>query len=389
VKIALVEPFGGASGDMFLGALLDAGAPEDTLRAALDTLGLAGWRLETGRETRGVISAVSVSISVEDEQPHRKLADVLEIVAGSGLSERVKEQAKAVFELLARAEADVHGTQPEEVHFHEVGAVDSIIDITGTCVAAELLGIEKFFCREIPLGGGEIACAHGNLPCPAPATLKLLAGLPVRFTPERSELVTPTGAALLATLCEFTNDIPAFSLGDIGCGAGQRDNPKRPNILRVSLGELSEHRPAVWVVEANIDDMNPELYSRASEAVFDAGALDVYATPVQMKKLRPGVILTALCPEAALLAVEQAFFAHTTTFGVRRYRVERSELERRTETVQTEYGPVQVKLGMLDGEVATASPEYESCAKAAESSGAPIKSVYAAALSAWGQRTGD
>jgi uncharacterized protein (TIGR00299 family) protein len=383
VKIALVEPFGGASGDMFLAALVDAGAPQDALRVALSALGLSGWRLETSRAARGVISAACVQVHVEEEQPRRRLEDVLAIIAASGLSSRVKAQATAIFESLARAEAEVHGTQPEEVHFHEVGAVDSIVDIAGTCVAAELLGIERFYCREVPLGGGEIACAHGNLPCPAPATLKLLAGLPVRFTPERSELVTPTGAALLAALCEFTQEVPAFTLGATGCGAGQRDDPKRPNILRVTLGQTSDRTPAVWVVEANIDDMNPELYSRAGEALFAAGALDVYATPVQMKKSRPGVVLTALCPGRALLAVERAFFAHTTTFGVRRYRVERSELERHTETVRTEYGPVQVKLGLLNGEVVTASPEYESCVKASEASGVPVKSVYAAALASW------
>jgi uncharacterized protein (TIGR00299 family) protein len=370
---------------MFLGALIDAGAPEEALRSALTSLGLSGWRLETARTTRGVISATSVQVQVEEEQPQRNLADILEIIACSGISERAKNQAEAIFESLARAEAEVHGTLPGEVHFHEVGAVDSIVDIVGTCAAAELLGIEQLFCREIPLGGGEIACAHGNLPCPAPATLKLLAGLPVKFAQERSELVTPTGAALLATLCEFTNEIPAFTLGTTGCGAGQRDDPKRPNILRVTLGEVSERMPAVWVVEANIDDMNPELYSRANEALFAAGALDVYATPVQMKKLRPGVVLTALCPKGKLLAVEQAFFAHTTTFGVRRYCVERSELERRIETVKTEYGLVDVKLGLLDGNVVTASPEYESCAKASEASGVPVKSVYAAALASWQQ----
>ncbi len=386
MRIALVEPFGGASGDMFLGALLDAGAREDALRNALSMLGLSGWQMETGRTTRGVISASSVEVIVKEDQPHRKLAGVLEIINGSGLSAGVKERAAAVFEALAKAEAEVHGTQPEEVHFHEVGAVDSIIDIVGTCIAAELLGIEKFYCREIPLGSGEIACDHGNLPCPAPATLKLLAGLPVRFTTQRSELVTPTGAALLAALCEFTQDIPAFTLGATGCGAGQRDDQNRPNILRVTLGEASERAPAVMVVEANIDDMNPELYSQASEALFAAGALDVCATPIQMKKSRPGVVLTALCPEGVLPVVERAFFRHTTTFGVRRYRVERSELERRTETVQTQYGPVQVKLGLLDGEVVTASPEYESCARVAKEANAAVKEVYAAALASRGRQ---
>jgi uncharacterized protein (TIGR00299 family) protein len=317
------------------------------------------------------------------EQPERSLKDILGILNGSGLPSRAKERAAAVFEALGRAEAEVHGTELESVHFHEVGAVDSIIDIAGTCAAAELLGIEKFYCREVPLGGGEIACAHGTLPCPAPATLKLLAGLPVRYVPAQSEMTTPTGAALLATLCEFTQDIPAFTLGATGYGAGQREDLQRPNVLRVTLGEVSERAPAVWVVEANIDDMNPELYAVASEALFAAGALEVYATPVQMKKSRPGVVLTALCPEAALVDVERAFFRHTTTFGVRRHRVERSELERRVETVETPYGPIEVKSGLLDGKAVTASPEYESCARAAKEHGAPVKDVYAAALAAW------
>jgi uncharacterized protein (DUF111 family) len=196
-------------------------------------------------------------------------------------------------------------------------------------------------------------------------------------------MTTPTGAALLATLCEFTQDIPAFTLGAAGYGAGQREDPQRPNVLRVTLVEVGERAPAIWVVEANIDDMNPELYAQAAEALFEAGALDVYATPVQMKKSRPGVVLTALCPHKALPDVEQAFFKHTTTFGVRRYRVERSELERRIETVETPYGPVEVKLGLLDGKVVTASPEYDSCAKAAQKSGIPVKDIYTAALTAW------
>jgi uncharacterized protein (TIGR00299 family) protein len=367
---------------MFLSALIHAGAPEEELKAALMSLNLSGWEMETSVTRRGAISAASIAVRVGKEQPSRRLGDILQIIEGSGLAARAKERAAAVFEALARAEAEVHGTKPEEVHFHEVGAVDSIIDIAGTCAAAELLGIEKFYCREIPLGGGEIVCAHGSLPCPSPATLKLLSGLPVRYTSARSEMTTPTGAALLATLCEFTQEFPAFTLGSTGYGAGQRDDHKKPNVLRVTLGEVTERSPAVWIVEANIDDMNPELYAQASETLFGAGALDVYATPVQMKKSRPGVVLTALCPDAALPGVERAFFENTTTFGVRRHRVERSELERRVETVETPYGQVQIKLGIFDGSVVTASPEYESCAKAASEAGIPVKDVYAATLAA-------
>lgn len=383
MKLALVEPFGGASGDMFLGALIDAGASQVALQEALSTLGLDGWKLEVASTKRGTICATSVKVHAEGEQPRRRLRDILALFDASELPARAKQCAKAVFEALARAEAEVHGTQPGEVHFHEVGAVDSIVDIAGSCTAAELLGIEKFYCREIVLGGGEVACAHGKLPAPSPATLKLLAGLPVRFVPGRTEMTTPTGAALLATLCEFTQEIPAFTLGATGCGAGQRDDPGRPNVLRVTLGETTQHAPAVWVVEANIDDMNPEMYAQACEVLFAAGALDVYMTPVQMKKLRPGVVLSALCPQDTLAVVEQAFFEHTTTFGVRRHRVERSELERRVETVETPYGTVQVKLGIFGGKVVTVSPEYESCAAIARKAGVPVKDVYAAALAAW------
>jgi uncharacterized protein (TIGR00299 family) protein len=382
LKIALIEPFGGASGDMLLGALLDAGASREELEKLLSTLGVKGWRLDVERAMRGAIEAASVSVIVEGEQPPRRLPDILALVEASKLPARAKERTAQVFEALARAEAEVHGTSPEEVHFHEVGAVDSIVDIAGACAAAEILGIEKFYCREILLGGGEVVCSHGMLPCPAPATLKLLAGLPVRFVPSNFEMTTPSGAALLTALCEFTQDIPAFTLGRTGYGAGKRTDSSRPNVLRVTLGEMSQRQPALWVVETNIDDMNPELYAAASEALFAAGALDVYATPVQMKKGRPGVILAALCPEKALPEVERTFFTHTTTFGVRRHRIERSELDRRTETVQTTYGPVQVKLGIRDGEVVTASPEYESCAEAARKAGVALKEVYAAALAA-------
>lgn len=380
MTVALVEPFGGASGDMFLAALIDAGASQQALENALSSLGLDSWRLEVSRTKKGSISCVGISVSVEGDQPNRNLGEIVGLIEKSGLAARARERAAAVFTRLAQAEAEVHGTEVDEVHFHEVGAVDSIVDIVGTCAAAELLDIDEFYCREVPLGGGEIVCAHGRLPCPAPATLRLLAGLPVRFTSARSEMTTPTGAALLAELCSFTQDIPAMELGSAGYGAGQRDDPQKPNVLRISLGEIRSESPGVWVVEANIDDMNPELYAKASEAVFAAGALDVCATPVQMKKSRPGIILTALCPQEALAAVERAFFMHTTTFGVRRYRVERSELERKSETVATQYGEVQVKLGLLNGEVVTTSPEYESCARAARESGAPLKDVYAAAL---------
>lgn len=386
MRIALVEPFGGASGDMFLSALIDAGAALPQLEEALSSLGLQGWELEVARKSRGVISATSLTVHVEGKQPDRRLEDILQLVEKSQLPSRAKERTAAVFEALAHAEAEVHGTKPGEVHFHEVGAVDSIIDIAGTCAAAEMLRIEKFYCRKVPLGGGEIACAHGTLPAPSPATLKLLAGLPVRFVPAQSEMTTPTGAALLATLCEFTQDVPGFTLGATGYGAGQRDDPGRPNVLRVTLGEVSGETSAIWVVEANIDDMNPELYVQAADALFAAGALDVYGTPVQMKKSRPGVVLTSLCPDRALADVEQAFFLHTTTFGVRRHRVERSELERRMEKVETLHGEVQVKLGLLDGKVVTASPEYESCAKVAREAGIPVKQVYTAAFAAWQQR---
>jgi len=377
LKICLVEPFGGASGDMFLGALADAGADEKMLGESLSRLGIEGWKLKFGRAMRGAISASSATVEVSGEHPSRHLGDILAIIEDAKLPGKAGENATKVFRVMANAEAQVHDIEPEKVHFHEVGAVDSIIDVAGTCAAIELLGIEKLYCREIPLGGGEVVCAHGALPCPAPATLKLLAGLPVRYKPGGAEMTTPTGAALLATLCEFTQNIPSFTLGATGYGAGTREDSKRPNVLRVTLGEISEKKPAVWVVEANIDDMNPELYAQAQELLFNAGAVDVFVTPVQMKKSRPGVVLTALCPDGALPEVERTYLVNTTTFGVRRHRVERSELERRMETVETPYGEIQVKLGTLDGKVVTVAPEYESCVKASCKAGVPLKDIYA------------
>jgi len=384
----LLEPVGGIAGDMFLAAALDLGVDRAALEAALATLPVGPFRLELSRRAESAIHGTHLDVVVEGEQPEaRGLAEILEIIDRSGLAPRAKARARALFERIGRAEAKVHGIPIEQVHFHEVGAADSIVDLCGAAAVLDLLGWPRVFSAPPELGRGIVRTAHGPMPIPAPAVLELLTGKPVRPGGPNGEAVTPTGAAILAELCEV-GPLPAFTPGRVGYGLGTRSWPDRPNLLRMTLGQLTEaERPAaggdaLWVLEANLDDCTGQLVARAIEAALEAGALDAWAAPLTMKKGRPGVLLGALCEESGRAAVTAALFAETTTLGVRRHPVERAVLGRRLDTVETPYGTVRVKVALQGEREVGAQPEYDDCLARAREKGVAVREVMAAALAA-------
>jgi len=384
VRIAYFDCFAGISGDMTLGALLDAGADEAQFRRELGKLQSIEFDLKISKVLRNGIQATDVQVLASDEHPHRGLKDILDIISSSGLSESVKARAVGIFRRLAEAEAAVHGTSSEEVCFHEVGAVDAIVDIVGTAIGIELLGIERVISSPLPMGRGFVEAAHGKIPLPAPATLELLKDVPIYSAGIEGELVTPTGAAIVRTLASDFGEMPSMAVQSIGCGAGKTEFPF-PNVLRILVGEASAEMalPAtdrVSVVETNIDDMNPEFYDSIFDRLFKAGALDVYLTPIYMKKNRPASLLSAVCPVERTENIVHAMLAETTTFGVRISSAYRRCLERRWEAVTTSFGEVRMKVGIMGGAQITASPEYEDCRKAAEAHGVPIRRVYEEAV---------
>jgi uncharacterized protein (TIGR00299 family) protein len=383
VRVAYFDCPSGASGDMLLGALVDAGAPLDDIAAALSGLPVSGYRLEARRLQRAGIAATKIDVLLEDqEQPHRSLSTILGLIRASGLPEGDIARGAAVFTALAEAEAKVHGVGVEEIQFHEIGAVDAIVDVLGVVVALQLLGVEACYVSPLPAGAGTARAAHGEIPVPGPATLELLARAkaPIAAPHEgdRFELVTPTGAALLTTLGRFER--PAMRLDRIGYGAGGRDTPGRPNVLRCWLGEAAGQaafaQREMRLLETNIDDMSPELFGWALERLFAAGAVDAWCTPIQMKKNRPAVMLQALCPPEAEAAVVRALLRETTTLGVRVREVRRVEAERESLTVQTPLGLARVKIKRLPGEPARAAPEYDDCRELALRSGLPLAEVF-------------
>lgn len=400
--LLVLEPIGGIAGDMFLAAALDAGLDQAALTAALATLDVPGWRLEVSRRAVSGIAAAHVDVVVEGDQPaSRRLSDLLDLVARSGLSPRAKEVAAALLTRVGRAEAKVHGVPLTEVHFHEVGAVDSIVDLCGAVVALELLGWPRVLSAPPELGRGIARTAHGPMPIPPPAVLELLAGVPVRPGGPPGEAVTPTGAALLAHFAEV-GPLPAFVPRRTGYGAGTVTWPDRPNVLRLTLAEPAPaERPAapatppgdgedqaLWVLEANLDDATGQLAARAIEVALELGALDAWAAPLTMKKGRPGLLLGALCAGARREAVARAFLAETTTLGVRWHRVDRLAAARALHEVETPFGAVRVKVATLDGREVGAQPEHDDALARAKAAGVPLKVVLAAAAAAWRTRSG-
>ncbi len=381
MKIAYFDCFAGISGDMTLGALVDGGADEARLREELGKLMGVHFDLEITKVCKKGVTATDVNVITGHEHHHRHLADITDIINSSALSDSIKARAINVFRILAEAEGKVHGTSPEEVHFHEVGAVDAIVDIVGASILMDLLGIEKVYASPLPMGHGFVEAAHGRIPLPAPATVEILRGIPVYDAKIEGELVTPTGAAIARTLASEFGDMPTMKVQSVGYGAGKSDFPF-PNTLRVFVGEVEAPLPGdrVSIVETNIDDMNPEFYDSVFEKLFKAGALDVYLTPIQMKKNRPATLLSAICPPEKVDDLSRIVLSNTTSFGVRISHAVRRCLDRRWETVSTKYGDIRVKIGILDGEAVTASPEYEDCRKTAEAHNVPVRLVYEEAI---------
>ena len=373
--------FSGISGDMTLGALIDAGVDPGPIRDALDSLGLP-IQLNVAKVRKGGFAATQVTIEAPHEHKHRHLHHVEEILGRGRLSERQRDLALRIFRRLAEAEAAVHGLPIDKVHFHEVGALDSIADIAGVAIGLDLLGAGRVTSRSVPTGSGTVQCAHGMMPVPAPGTAELLKGAPLAPSPVQAELTTPTGAAILTTVVQQWVEQPVMTVERIGHGAGQRDLAEQPNILRLFVGTTAEganpdERDQVWMLETNLDDVPAEVVGYCFDQLFAAGALDVFSTPVQMKKNRPGVLLSVLAPESALNVLEAILFRETETFGVRRYPVQRHKLQREALTVQTRWGPVQGKRGWREGAASVFTPEYEDCARIARQHGIALREVYA------------
>jgi uncharacterized protein (TIGR00299 family) protein len=376
-RVLYVDCIAGVAGDMLLGALLDAGAQVD-----LSGLDVEGLELEIGTAERHGITAKTVTVKGAPGQPHRHWASIRDQIDAAGLAARPRARAQKAFEQLAHAEGRIHAIEPERVHFHEVGAVDAIGEVVGVALALESLAIDRVICSPLPVGRGFVDAAHGRLPLPAPATLALLEGAPLYGVEIEMELVTPTGAALIASLAEGYGPIPRMTLEGSGYGAGARDLKALPNVVRVMIGSDAQATAGVSLIEANLDDMLPELAPDAAAACFAAGALDVWTAPVQMKRGRPGFVMSALARPETEHAVAEAMLRETSTLGVRIAHLDRIELERESFTVEVDGEPVRVKVGKLDGRVVNLAPEHADCERAARISGEPVKVVWAQALAA-------
>ena len=388
MKLAYFDCFSGISGDMTLGALVDAGCDVEHLRAELRGLSVAGWELSAEKVWKSGMAATYIRVKTEEQAKHRSLSAILEVLQKSQLAPTVRERAAAIFTKLGEAEARVHDVPLEKIHFHEVGAVDAIVDIVGACIGFQALGIERFACSALNVGGGTAKMAHGVLPVPAPATANLLQGKPTYSNGVQKELVTPTGAAIVATLCDQFGPQPSMSVNAIGYGAGTANLEGQPNVLRIMVGESAEKVVAgfdeeISVIEANLDDMNPQIYGYFLERALSAGALDVYTAPVQMKKNRPGTLLTVLCKPQDTNALMSLIFAETTTFGARTYRAQRRTLPREHVSVSTSFGDVRIKLSRVNGRILHVAPEYDDCRKLAVEKNVPLQRVISEALRAY------
>ena len=374
---------------MVLGALVDAGLELDRLEAELRKLALDGWKISAERVKRGALAAMHVKVEASEHHHHRGLPMILEMIDRAQIAPRAAERAKRIFTRLGEAEAAVHQVPVERVHFHEVGAVDAIVDIVGAAIGFELLGIDEFSCSPLDVGAGQVKTAHGLLPVPAPATLELLKGAPAYSSGIRRELVTPTGAAIATTLSSRYGEIPPMTLRAAGSGAGSAELAEKPNILRLLIGESTPaeageawDRP-VTVIETNVDDMSPQIYGYFAERALAAGALDVFSVPAQMKKNRPGLLVTILCEPERAADLAGLVFRETTSIGVRAHEVRRKCMERQIVPVRTPYGEVRMKLSRMNGSVLNAQPEYDDCRRIAAEQGIPLKQVISAATTAY------
>lgn len=386
-RILYLEPVGGIAGDMFLAAALDLGVPLEDLEGPLRTLQVPGWRFAVKRDARHEITGTHVDVVVDEPEgghEHRGWADIDALIGASGLSTGAKDKARRVFRLIGEVEAKIHGTTLDAIHFHEVGAVDSIVDICGAAVALELLGDPTVYAAPPPLGSGTARIAHGVVPVPVPATLELLRDVPVRFE-GLGELTTPTGAALLKAFATVAPP-PQLVVDKVGYGVGTKDWKDRANVLRATLGRATAAAGALEVLECNLDDCSPQLLGALVDTLLARGALDAWIAPVVMKKGRPGHLVGVLSRAETKQRLVDTLLEETTTLGVRATAVTRTELERRHESVETPWGPVRVKLGLRAGAVLNATPEFDDCRALAEKAGVPLKDVQAAASAAWRSR---
>jgi uncharacterized protein (TIGR00299 family) protein len=383
MRIAYFDCIAGVSGDMILGALLDAGLAEDELRQALMALDLPGFELKSYFVEKNGLRATKVDILVQDETTQRSLAQILDLLASSRLPEAIRTQAGAICRRLGEVEARIHNLPVESVHLHELGGLDTIVDIVGALIGLSLLRIERVYASPLPMGRGFTQSAHGPLPLPAPATLALLAGVPIQGSELEFELVTPTGAAILSSLTNRFGPIPPITLLSTGYGAGGRDLPI-PNVLRLLVGELAEPTIAavtetLALLETNLDDMNPQLYEHVIDRLFQEGALDVFLQPVQMKKNRPATLVAVLCPLPAADRLSAILFSETSTLGVRKQLVERQSLRRVVQAVETAFGSVRVKFAIVGSDQIKFAPEYQDCRELATRHGVPLREVSRAA----------
>jgi len=378
-SIAYIDCFSGISGDMFLAALLDAGLPIEELRRQLDLLGLDGYTLTVNKKNCGAIAATSFSVQTAEKHPHRPWGDIRQLITASSLAAPVKETTLSIFSLLAEAEAKVHGRPVDTVHFHEVGGIDSIVDIVGAAIGLDALDITSLHCAPLPMPRGWVQCAHGLLPLPAPAVCELLQGVPTHGVELSQELVTPTGAAIVKALATGYGPMPPMTITGVGYGAGNQELANgQPNLLRLVIGaaRIAVEAQEVEVIETHLDDWSPETFPYVSEQLFALGALDVALIPIQMKKGRPGFFLRVICDRAAALATKECILSETTAIGLRFRTEQRWTLPRETGTVPTRWGDVRVKkVTTPAGEVLT--PEYEDCKRVAIAHHVPIKEVYA------------
>jgi uncharacterized protein (TIGR00299 family) protein len=387
MKLAYFDCLSGISGDMTLGALVDAGVSLEAIQAGIDSLGFPNIKLVTEEVKRRGFRACKVTVQHEPEKAHRHLHHITEkIDASSVLSPSQKDLAKRIFTCIGEAEAKVHGTTIRKVHFHEVGAVDSIADIVGAAVGLSLLGVDRIVCSPVPTGTGFIEIEHGRVSVPAPATAEILRGVPLAPSAVPLELTTPTGAAIVKTVADEFGPLPAMTVSTIGLGAGDRDMKEQANILRLLIGEAGDGLASdqVWMLETNLDDTSGEIIGHTTARLFEAGALDVYTTSIQMKKNRPGVLLSALAPADLVTKLEKIIFKETGTLGIRRWQACRHKLDRRPHTVETPLGPIEGKLAILPDGSASFSPEFEACRRIAGERNLPLKDIYEAALRAFG-----
>ena len=386
MKTLYFDCFAGASGDMILGALVGAGVDPRALVDQLKLLKVGGWEIDFERVDRSGISATYAKVKTAHEHAHRHLSDILKIIDESGLNQKVKDRAALIFSKLAEAEAQVHNLPVAQIHFHEVGALDAILDVCGAAIGFDLLGIEEFISSPLRVGFGMTDMAHGRFPIPPPAVAELLKGKPIYAGEIEGEFVTPTGAAIISTVCDRFESLPAMQISATGYGAGTRDPKGFPNALRVLIGESERTGAArdekLLMIETNIDDMSPQLFGHVMDRAFELGALDCYFTPVQMKKNRPGMLLSILCRPSEREKFLQMLFAETTTIGARSYEVDRRALPRETVRVQTKFGAIDVKVVHSNGDV-KAMPEFEQCRAVAQTAGVALREVQDAARAAY------